>query len=392
MITLSDYLDPVSIDKTEDRNISEQSRFSRNIMVHTENTSVESLKEFRVAIVGVPDGRNSPGSGSASAPDAIRKVLYEMARTPGKLKIADLGNIKQGHSYNDTIAGLADVLGYLYSQEVLTIIVGGSGSLIEAVDRIYRNSGINYVLANIDARIRYNPESSEPGTYNSLFPLFQSHNAVLSQYINIGYQTYLNDPQVITRLTRKQHELLRLGDVRQAIHLTEPLIRDSDAMLFVMEAIRQADSPGTYSPSPNGLYAEEACLLARYAGVSENLTFLAVTDAVPEKDTAGQTTALAAQIIWFAIESFAQKQSENPADSTGGNGRFTRYHMNIDDLGTEMIFVKSNFTERWWMEISIPGSHPFYISCSCEDYQKANSNEVPERWIKASSRFRNTIV
>ena len=389
MITLSDYLDPVSIDKTEDRNISEQSRFSRNIMVHTENTRVESLREYRVAIIGVPDGRNSPGPGSSSAPDAIRKVLYEMARTPGKLKIADLGNIKQGHSYNDTTAGLADVLGYLYSQEVLTIIVGGSGSLIEAVDRIYRDSGINYVLANIDARIRYSPESSEPGPYNSLFPLFKSHNTGLSQYINIGYQTYLNDPQVITRLTRKQHELLRLGDVRQAIHLTEPMIRDSDAMLFVMEAIRQADSPGTYSPSPNGLYAEEACLLARYAGVSENLAFLAVTDAVPERDTAGQTIALAAQIIWFAIESFAQKQSENPADSTGGNGRFTRYHMNIDDLGTEMIFVKSNYTERWWMEISIPGSHPFYISCSYEDYQKANSNEVPERWIKASSRFRN---
>jgi arginase family enzyme len=386
MITLSDYLDPVSIDKPEDRNISEQSRFSRNIMVHTENKSVDLLKDFKVAIIGVPDGRKSPGPGSDSAPDAVRKALYEMARTPGKLKIADLGNIKKGHSYNDTIAGLADVLGHLYSQQVLTIVIGGSGSLIEAIDRVYRNSESSYVLANIDARIRYNPESIEPGPYNTLFQLFQSHNDGLSQYINIGYQTYLNDPQVITRLTRKQHELLRLGDVRQAIHLTEPLIRDCDALLFVMEAIRQADSPGTYSPSPNGIYAEEACLLARYAGVSEKLSFIAITDAVPDLDKAGQTTNLAAQIIWFIIESFAQKQSENPADSTSGNGRFTRYHMNIDDLSTEMIFVKSNYTERWWMEVSSPGSRPFYISCSYEDYQKANNNEVPELWIKASSR------
>lgn len=389
MITLSDYLDPVSIDKSEDRNISEQSRFSRNIMVHTENTGVESLTEYKVAIIGVPDGRKSSTPGSATAPDTVRKALYEMSRTPGKLKIADLGNIRQGHSYNDTVAGLTDVLEYLFSQHIFTIIIGGSGSLIEAVDRVYRAKGSNYVLANIDARIRYTPESSDPGPYNSLFPLFQSQNAGLSQYINIGYQTYLNDPQVITRLTRKQHELMRLGDVRQAIHLTEPAIRDSDALLFVMEAVRQADAPGTCSPSPNGLYSEEACLLARYAGVSERLAFLALTDVVPERDNACQTSMLASQIIWFAIESFAQKQTENPADSAGGNGRFTRYHMNIDDLGSEMIFVKSNYTDRWWMEISIPGSHPFYVSCACEDYLKANNNEVPERWIKASARFKN---
>ena len=312
-----------------------------------------------------------------------------MARTPGKLKIADLGNLKQGHSYNDTIAGLADVLDHLYSQQVLTILLGGSGSLVEAVDKVYRRNGRNYVLSNIDSRIRYNPESSESGPYNILFPLFQTQEAGLSQYINLGYQTYLNDPQVITRLSRKKHELTRLGDVRQAIHLTEPIIRDSDVVLFAIEAIRQADSPGAYNPSPNGLYAEEACLLARYAGVSENLRFFAVTDVVPDRDIASQTTALSAQIIWFVIESFAQRQFENPADSTGGNGRFTRYHMNIEDISTELIFVRSNYTERWWMELSVEGCDPVYVACSYEDYQKANNNEVPERWIKASSRLRN---
>lgn len=389
MINLNDYLTPVSIDKPEERNISEQSRFSHNIKVHTENNKLESLEDYKVAIIGVPDSRKSPAPGSAAAPDAVRRDLYEMARTPGKLKIADLGNIRPGNSYNDTIAALADVLEYLSSKQVFAIIVGGSGSLIEAVDRVYRARGNRYVLATIDSRIRYNPESTEPGPYNTLFPLFHAQSSGMSHFISIGYQTYLNDPQVITRLTRKQHEMMRLGDVRQAIHLTEPFIRDSDSLLFVMESVRQADAPGTHSPSPNGLYAEEACLLARYAGVSERLSFFALTDIVPERDIARQTTTLAAQIVWFAIESFAQKQTENPADSAGGNGRFTRYHMTIEDPGIEMIFVKSNFTDRWWMEISIPGLGPVYVSCSCEDYMKANNNEVPERWIKASSRLAN---
>ncbi|MCK7538123.1 MAG: hypothetical protein MZV63_47785 [Marinilabiliales bacterium] len=46
----------------------------------------------------------------AHAPDAIRKSLYSFSRLPGKMKITDLGNLKTGTSFEDTLAGLRDVL------------------------------------------------------------------------------------------------------------------------------------------------------------------------------------------------------------------------------------------------------------------------------------------
>ncbi len=45
----------------------------------------------------------------------IRGELYKLAKIPGKSKIIDLGNMKQGVTFNDTLAGLTDVL--VYSSE-----------------------------------------------------------------------------------------------------------------------------------------------------------------------------------------------------------------------------------------------------------------------------------
>ena len=76
---------------------------------------------------------------------------------------------------------------------------------------------------------------------------------------------------------------------RQAIYLTEPLFRDSDVAIFDISAVRQSDAPGTMSPSPNGFYGEEICLLSRYAGISDNLKIFGLFDVNPEFDIRFQT-------------------------------------------------------------------------------------------------------
>ena len=389
MINPGDYLDPVSIEKPATVHIAEQSQFSRNLIVHTENNPVSAMKGYKMAIIGVPDDRMSPSRGSALAPDAIRRALYPMARIPGKLKIADLGNLKPGVTFNDTLAGLTDLIQYLDESGVFTILIGGTSSIIQAVDKVFETRNSRYCLTSVDSLIDYNPDSRDTGSCNALAPLLHSSKSRLSHFISIGYQTYLNDPQVITRLKRKQYDLMRLGDVRQAIHLTEPLLRDSHVIMLDVGAIRQSDAPGSAFPSPNGLYGEEACLLARYSGVSDKLKLFCVTEVNPARDIYGQTVSLAAQILWFFMESFAQKQVEDPSESSSGNGRFTKYHINVDDLGEEMIFVRSNYTDRWWIEMADSKGIMTYAACSYEDYLKANNNEVPERWIMCSARLKS---
>jgi arginase family enzyme len=103
MLDLNDYLNPVSIEKPDSEFLNAQSGIPHSITVHTESNALKNIGKFRIALIGVPDGRNSPNAGSLKAPDAIRRELYRLARVPGKMKIIDLGNMKQGTTFNDTL-------------------------------------------------------------------------------------------------------------------------------------------------------------------------------------------------------------------------------------------------------------------------------------------------
>jgi len=388
MTDLNNYFNPVSIESPGVEYLTAQAGFPHNIVVHTENTPVRDLHRFKIAIVGVPEGRNSQGTGSMKAPDTIRGELYRLARIPGKSKIIDLGNMKQGISFNDTVAGLSDILVSLISRQIFPVIIGGSSALVTAIDMALTRLKTKYTLLAVDSRIDFIPERKEQDSFNYLNSIVPNHRSTFNHYINIGYQTYLNDQQVVNRFLKRKSELVRIGDVRKAIYLSEPLFRDSDAAVFDISAVRQSEAPGSISPSSNGFYGEEICLLARYAGISDNLKVFGLFDVNPELDVRNQTAGLAAQVLWFFLEGFSQKQYETPVLSNCNSGRFIRYHVKVTDLEDDLIFVKSNLTDRWWLELPAGNERSVYIACSHEDYLKANQNEVPERWVLASGRSR----
>jgi arginase family enzyme len=389
MVDLNDYLNPVSIEGPYFEHLTAQAGFPHNITIHTDNSPVKDISKFKIAILGVPEGRNSPNAGSLKGPDKIREQLYSLSKIPGRSKIIDLGNMKQGVTFNDTIAGLTDVLTLLISEKVFPVIIGGSSALIPAIDKAVSATLTRYTLTCVDPRIDFSNERKEPDSFNYLNSVLNNHKSTFSHYINIGYQTYLNDQQVINRFLKKRSELVRIGDVRQAIYLTEPLFRDSDVAIFDISAVRQSDAPGTISPSPNGFYGEEICLLSRYAGISDKLKIFGLFDVNPEFDIRNQTTGLAAQILWFFLEGFSQKQYETPVLNLSNSGRFIKYHVRITDLVDDLIFVKSNLTDRWWIELSSEPDQTHYIACSHEDYLKANRNEVPDRWVQAVERLKS---
>lgn len=388
MIDLRDYLDPVSIERPEFENMAGQSAFPHGVAIHTTSNPVREIGKHRVAIIGVPEGRSSFSPGAAKAPDAIRQQLYRLARIPGKSKIADLGNMKPGATFSDTLAGLTDILSFLLDEGVFPLIIGGSSTLIVAADRALSGLKKPYTMAAADSRIDYINEKRIPDSYNYLNTILANQKSTLNHYINIGYQTYLNDQQVINRFLKRKSELVRIGDVRKAIYLMEPLLRDTHFAAVDISSVRQSDAPGSYSPSPNGFYGEEICLLARYAGISDSMKMFGLFDVNPELDNRSQTAALSAQILWFFLEGFSQKQYEAPAMSNTTPGRFIKYHVRVTDLHDDLIFVKSNLTDRWWFEFPGEENNNTYLACSHDDYLKANRNEVPERWLRCMERIK----
>jgi arginase family enzyme len=388
MVDLNDYFNPVSIEGPDFEHLTRQASFPHNITIHTDNTPVKDISKYKIAILGVPEGRNSPNAGSFKGPDMIRVQLYKLAKIPGRSKIIDLGNMKQGVTFNDTIAGLTDILSLLIQENLFPVIIGGSSALVPAIDKTLSQQKTRYTLTAVDPRIDFSNERKEPDSFNYLNTIINNHRSTFYHYINIGYQTYLNDQQVINRFLKRRSELVRIGDVRQAIYLMEPLFRDSDVAIFDISAVRQSEAPGTTSPSPNGFYGEEICLLSRYAGISDKLKIFGLFDVNPEFDIRFQTAGLAAQILWFFLEGFSQKQYETPVLSITNSGRFIKYHVRVTNLDDDMIFVKSNLTDRWWIELPVEKDQSLYVACSHEDYLKANRNEVPDRWLKAAERLK----
>ncbi|HEX2974487.1 MAG TPA: arginase family protein [Bacteroidales bacterium] len=387
MVDLNDYFDPVSIEDQGTRQLTTQAGFPHNITIYTENNRLKDLNRFKVALIGVPESRNSDNPGTLKGPDAVRQELYRLARIPGKLKIIDCGNMKQGMTFGDTLAGLADVMSTLLASNIFPVIIGGSSSVIPAIDRALSSISTGYNLAAIDPRIDFLSEKKELCPYNYLNTIISNSSSKFRHYINIGYQTYLNDQQIINRFLKRKSDLVRIGDARQSMHLNEPLLRDADVAVFDISAIRQSDAPGTANPSPNGFYGEEICLLARYAGISDNLKAFGLFDVNPELDIRSQTSGLAAQILWFFLEGFSQKQYETPALNKESSGRFIKYHVRVTGLDDDLIFIRSTLTERWWMELSVDGNM-LHVACSHDDYLTANRNEVPERWFRASERLK----
>ena len=57
--------------------------------------------------------------------------------------------------------------------------------------------------------------------------------------------------------------MLRVGKIREHIFEAEPLLREAAMVTFNINAIRYSDAPAQLEPSPNGLFGDEACGLAR---------------------------------------------------------------------------------------------------------------------------------
>ena len=387
MIDLNQYLDPVCLDKPEVEHLTGSAAFPHNVSVNTGNVPLDDLTGYAVALIGVPDDRCSSNKGAMYAPDAIRKNLYTFSRLPGKMKITDLGNLKTGTSFEDTLAGLRDVIIQLLAQDVMPVIIGGTSALMPAIDRCISSLRQPWSLVSVDSRLDFTAEKRAGDSLNWMNDMIYRSGNRLSHLSAIGHQTYLTDQQVVNRFNRRHYEMMRIGEVRAAIHETEPLFRDATAALFDIGSVRQSDAPGTLLPSANGFYGEEICLLARYAGLSDNLKILALTEVNPMFDNRSQTSHLAAQMIWFFLEGFSQKQYELPYLSDQMNNRFTRYHVTLSDLEGEAIFIKSIITERWWIEIRDADGEPHYLACSYDDYLMANRDQVPGRWTRAMQRF-----
>jgi formiminoglutamase len=359
-------------------------RLGNVIKAYAGEDDFPEFQEADIALIGVGEDRNAVNNeGCADGPDQIRKYLYRLSPVVNSPRIIDLGNLKRGHTPSDTYFALTSVVAELLNANIIPVILGGSQDISYANYQAYQNIGQIINIVSVDSMFDLGRSENELNSQSFLSSIILYQPNYLFNYANIGYQSYFIDPEALKLMKNLFFDTYRLGILRENLEEIEPIVRNADMLTFDISSVRCSDAPGNRNTTPNGFYGEEVCQIMRYAGLSDKLTSIGFYEYNPHCDRDGQTAHLIAQMIWYFIDGFCNRQHDFPFRNEED---YVKYHVTITDHKQDIVFYKSKKTDRWWMEIPLPAEQRlkyerhYLVPCSYKDYQAASNNEIPDRW------------
>ncbi len=388
---VSIYFETVSSEFSSSNEELSRLRISDITQVYIDDAEFPNLDNVKLAIIGINEERGSlENGGCADAPNEVRTYLYRLFAHWNHIEIADLGNIKNGNTIDDTYFAVREVLSELISNNIIPIIIGGSQDLTYANYLAYENIGRVINIASVDPLFDLGHDEHELNSRSWLSSIILHQPNFLFNFTNIGYQTYFIDQDSLLLMKNLYFDVNRLGNVRADMEESEPMIRNADIVSFDMSAVRAADAPAGKYAGPNGFTGEEACRISRYAGMSDKLSSIGFYEMNPFFDIEGRTAHLIAQMIWYFIDGFVNRKGDYPETDSEN---YVKFIVRIGDSDDDLVFLKSKKSDRWWMDISAYGKmskkyikHQF-IPCSYLDYQQAMNNEIPDRWWKVQQKL-----
>ncbi|MBL4715915.1 MAG: arginase [Bacteroidetes bacterium] len=391
-MTYEEFLTPIEKSIITSNEEHSKNCLSNHIDIFTDGNSFPDISDTDIAIIGVEEDRNGTNNTGASfTPNRVREQFYQLHKGHFNPNISDLGNIVAGNKVQDTYVALTNIVTELIDNKIIPIIIGGTQDLAYAQYQGYQNLGqtIDLVIADSKFDLGNLDETDPISSNNHLFKIITHHPNFLFNVTVLGYQTYYVDQPAIETFEKLNFDSYRLGEVRSNIEEVEPIVRTADMLSFDMSAIKQADAPGNNNANPNGFYGEEACQIIRYAGLSNKLSSIGFYELNPEHDNRGQTSTLLSQMIWYFIEGYYSRSNDLPIKE---KKEFTKYITSFKNNDHELIFFKSNQTNKWWMEVPIQDINSTnerhqLIPCSYKDYQSACDEEVPNRWWQAYNKL-----
>ncbi len=360
-MNLSDYFNPPTV-------------VSKPCLIQDEHTLSHHLVPFQkekinadVALIGVCEAGNSLyNKGAAQAPDEIRSYLYNLHGRFNNLYLADLGNLKQGNGLNDTYFALQDVVAYLLSERVIPIVMGGSHDLTFSVAKAVSEKIPGCQVAIGDSAL---DALSKEELHDHAF-IHQV--AKMAEHISVfgiqGYQSEKVDDV----------ETLRLKTIREDLYVCEPILRDAHFTSFDISIVRASDAPGCGYASPNGLYAEQFCKLAHYAGLSDTVKAFGMFGVNPQNDINGVTAQLAAQTIWHFVNGLDNRFKDFPLRDIKTYQKKLVYQ---EDLKLDLVFYHNIQNNRYWFNAATE-EEPVIVSCTLEDYLQACDGQLPDRLMR----------
>ncbi|MFT4023316.1 MAG: formimidoylglutamase [Flavihumibacter sp.] len=372
---LADFLSPVDLAVISGDEPYRPGQMARHVSIYTEEMFPD-LEEAQLVIIGCAEERGlAMGRPAGAAPDTIRAQFYKTYYWHSEVTIADLGNVRIGASLSDTYAALKLLVKELTGAGKTVIILGGAHDLTLPQYHAYADREQIIEAACIDAKIDLDMEAL-PQAEHFLMEMLTGEPNFVRHYSHIAFQSYYVQPYMLENMDKLRFDCFRVGQVKAHIEEMEPVVRNCSLVSFDLSAMAHAFAPGS-AISPNGLTGEEACTIARYAGMSTQVNSFGIYGYQPAKDNEELTAKQAAQMIWYFIDG---RHRGNREATFSDRNAFFEYNVAFAEL--ETIFLQSKKTDRWWMQL--PNEQ--FIPCTYKDYIQATHNDLPERWLRAMER------
>jgi len=377
---ITDFLQPLNNDILNFIKGLSSQHLGSKIVLHDAN-HFPDLEKIKIAIIGVKENRGDTTANKDVNLDYIRKELYNLYSGNWNETIADLGDIFAGNEIKDTYFALQKTCNSLIKKKIIPIIIGGSQDLTYPMYRAYDTLEQMVNLISIDSKFDFGKDDNPISEESYLTKIIIDEPNNLFNYSNIGYQSYYNSQEEIDLIEKLYFDAYRLGEVSNNLAISEPIFRDADLVSIDLKSVQSSFSANFKNFMPNGFNGKEICALSRYAGISDKVSAIGIFN----HSNTFQESILIAQIIWYFIEGYHYRSNEYPF-STKEN--YLKYIVPIDD--DEIIFYKSNKTDRWWIEIKYITGNKLnknsLMPCTHNDYLAACNQEIPERWWKAQRK------
>ena len=315
-----------------------------NIAINSISRGFPDLTKIRVAIIGVEELRNSFFTHNKFQVLEFRKEFYKLYPGNWNIGIADLGDIPDGDKVEDTYFFLRETCLYLRQINIIPIIIGGSQDLTIPMYKSFEKSNQWVNITSIDNRFDFSQDEELISGRSYMSSIIMEKPNYLYNFTNLSYQTYLISQEELDLMDKLFFESIRLGEILDDNKVTEPIFRETDIASFDLKCLSQSTSGESLNSSPNGLDSRTICSLSRYAGISDRISMIGFFE-LPNTTIFYK---LFSQIIWYFIEGVENRFDEYPIHISDN---FKKYIVPLSDR--ELIFHKSEKSDRWWVEIII---------------------------------------
>lgn len=384
MKDISIYFTPVNYKAKPDA-----TNLGNQVEIHTEG-NFPDLNQKGVAILHVPEYRNYDATMSEKASESFRRFFYTYYKgADWDFAIYDLGDVNPGNNIEDTYFALRQIVGELVKKSIIPVIIGGTQDLTYAVYQGYEALEQLINVATIDAKLDLG-DPEEPLSKDAFVSKMLTHRpCFLFNMAVLGYQTPLVPQSELDLFEKLYFDAVRLGELKSDMKIAEPHLRNTDFLSIDLQSIKAAEFQGAFYQEPNGFENQEICQLLKYAGIADKMTTLGVFNYFPSSSS-DAAHAQVAQMIWYFMDGYAQRVGDFPF---GSKKEYTKFTVFLDEINHEIIFYRSNKSERWWMEVPHPPKEGVkferhqLVPCDKAHYNNALKNEIPNLWWKTYQKL-----